>query len=184
MTAPRLSQDELWAGICNLEGQRIESLTGKSSHRVGSVDKVQKRYEVKYKSGSVAVVSSDELYALYRELYARGSLTNSYMTENARKVLGWESWNRPGSVMFAILPLIDNSIQVDGGSLRVLVRDVMPSAGWLAEKSRRGPRQWRSVISPSGFTRLSASKCRPKIPAYRTAGSFIYSAHCRPQMTI
>jgi hypothetical protein len=57
LIAPRLSQDELWAGVCNLKGQRIPSLTGTSFHRVASVDDKQKRYEVEYASGNTAVVS-------------------------------------------------------------------------------------------------------------------------------
>jgi hypothetical protein len=62
VTVPRLSQDELWAGARKLEGQRARSLTGKSSHRVGAVDNVQKEYEVGYESGNAAVVSSREPY--------------------------------------------------------------------------------------------------------------------------
>jgi hypothetical protein len=103
--------------VCNLSGEKIMSLTGTSSHRVASVDKVGKRYEFVYTSGNGIFVSSDELYALYRDLYARGSLTGAYMKENVRRVLGWKSWNRPGRAMFAILPRIDDAIRVVGGSL-------------------------------------------------------------------
>jgi hypothetical protein len=81
------------------------------------VDQTAKRFEVEYTSGNRFVVSSDELYAPYRELYGRGSLTNSYMKDNDRRILGWSSWNRRGSAMLAILPQIDDGIGVAGGSL-------------------------------------------------------------------
>ena len=123
-TAPRLSQEELWARLCKLwarlcklKCREISSLNSRSSYRIVSVDQMAKRYEVEYTSGTRFVVSSDELYALYRELYGRGSLTDSYMKDNARRVLGWSSWNRPGSAMFAILPLIDDGIRNVRGSL-------------------------------------------------------------------
>ena len=45
--------------------------------------------------------------------------TNSYLRDNVHRTLGWNSWNRPGSAMFAILPLIDDAIQIVGGSLRI-----------------------------------------------------------------
>jgi hypothetical protein len=135
VATPRFSQDEIWASVCKLQGQQIASLTGRSGHQVASVDQAGKRYEVEYDSGKRIEVSSDELYALYRELYARGSLTNQYMKVNARPVLGWSSWNAPGSAMFAILPRIDDAIGVEGGSLRI--RGVV--RGRAAEGQREGP---------------------------------------------
>ena len=116
---PRLSQDEVWTRVRDIDGQRITSLTGSSSHRVALVDEAERRYEVRYNSGNTAIVGLDELYALYSELYAHGSLTNSYLRDNVHRTLGWNSWNRPGSAMFAILPLIDDAIQIVGGSLRI-----------------------------------------------------------------
>jgi hypothetical protein len=116
-TAPRLSQEELWARLCKLKCREISSLDSRSSYRIASVDRAAERYEVEYTSGKRFVVSSDELYALYRELYGRGSLTNSFMKDNARRVLGWSAWNRPGPAMFAILPLIDDGIRDARGSL-------------------------------------------------------------------
>lgn len=116
---PQLSQDEVWTRVRNLDGQRIKSLTGASSHRINALDDSDRRYEVQYNSGNTAIVSLDELYALYGELYAHGSLTNSYMNENVHRILGWDSWNRPGSAMLAILPLIDEAIQIERGSLRI-----------------------------------------------------------------
>jgi hypothetical protein len=116
---PKLSEDEVWKRVRGLDGQRVTSLTGRSSHRIALVDSAERCYEVRYNSGNAAIVTLDELYALYRELYAHGSLTNLYMRENVRRVLGWDSWNRPGSAMFAILPLIDDAIQIARGSLRI-----------------------------------------------------------------
>jgi hypothetical protein len=116
---PQLSRDELWSRVRGLDGQRIPSLTGRSSHRIALIDGAERQYEVQYDSGNTAIVSLDELYALYRELYAHGSLTNSYMDDNVQRILGWDSWNRPGSAMFAILPLLDDAIEAVGGSLKI-----------------------------------------------------------------
>jgi hypothetical protein len=118
-TAPRLSQEEVWARVCKLKGREVPALSRRCSYRIASVDQVAKRYEVEYSSGSGFFVSSDELYALYRELYVQGSLTNSSMKDNVRRVLGWSSWNRRGSAVLAILPGIDDGIRVAGGSLRI-----------------------------------------------------------------
>jgi hypothetical protein len=49
-----------------------------------------------------------DIYALYRELYTRGELTNDHMEQHSRKILGWSSWHAPGSAMFALLPLLDD----------------------------------------------------------------------------
>lgn len=121
MAAPRFSQVQVWDRVRQLQGQTIQSLTGMSAHRIAAVDDVGKRYEVRYPSGRSAFVTSDELYALYHELYARGTLTNSYMRANVRRVLGWASWNAPGSAMFAVLPRIDEAIEAVRGSLRIRV---------------------------------------------------------------
>jgi hypothetical protein len=116
---PQLSEDEVWTRVRALDGQRIASLTGRSSHRIALVDGAERQYEVQYDSGNTAIVSLHELYALYRELYTHGSLSNSYMTDNVERILGWDSWNRPGSAMLAILPLLDDAIQTVRGSLRI-----------------------------------------------------------------
>jgi hypothetical protein len=98
-------------------GRVIRSPNRRSSYRIASVDQTAKRYEVEYTSGNRLVVSSDEHYALYRELYRRGSLTNSNMKDNARRAPGRSSWNRLGSAMVAILPQLDDGIRDAGGSL-------------------------------------------------------------------
>ncbi len=123
-TAPRLGQQELWARVserlarsCELRHREMLLTTRRSSYRIASVDRTAERYEVEYSSGRRFFISSDELYALYRELYRSGSLTNAYMKANARRVLGWSSWKRPGSAIFAILPRIDEGIRDVRGSL-------------------------------------------------------------------
>jgi hypothetical protein len=116
---PQLSEDEVWTRVRSLDGQTITSLTGTSSHRIAVLNDADRRYEVHYSSGNTAIVSLDKLYALYGELYAPGSLTNSYMKGNVHRILGWDSWHRPGSAMLAILPLIDEAIQIERGLLRI-----------------------------------------------------------------
>lgn len=138
--APRLSQSELWDGVRRLEGQTIPSLTGQSSHQVVSVNEKAKQYEVQYPSSNRVVVTLEQLYALYRELYARGALTNTYMRANVHRVLGWSSWNRPGSAMFAILPRIDDLIQVSGGALRIKGGATAIEASYTAVIQQQGER--------------------------------------------
>jgi hypothetical protein len=116
-TAPRFGQDELWARLSSLHDREISSLNLRSAYRIASVDETAKRCEIEYTSGFKFVLSSEELNALNRELYGRGSLTSDYMNDNARRVLGWRSWNPRGSAMFAILQMIDDGIRDVDGSL-------------------------------------------------------------------
>jgi hypothetical protein len=118
-TKPRFKLDDFWTRLTGLEGRTIESLTGSDRHRIVRVDRAKKEYQIEYESGNRIVVRLDDLYALYRELYAHGSLSNSYMRSNCQRILGWKTWNRPGSAMFAILRLIDDTIRSKGGSLHL-----------------------------------------------------------------
>jgi transcriptional regulator with XRE-family HTH domain len=117
--SPRLTPDEICTRLSGLQGRTIESLTGRSQHRIAWVDPAKGEYEIEYESGNRIVVRLEDLYALYRELYVHGSLSNSYMKSNCQRILGWKTWNRPGSAMFAILPLVDETIRSDRGSLRL-----------------------------------------------------------------
>jgi hypothetical protein len=123
-TAPRLSQEELWASICEfwedlckLKCWEFSATNSRSRYKIVSFDETAKRYEVEYPSGKRYVVSSDELYAVYGELYGRGSLTSAYMKDNARRLIGWSSWDRGGAAMVAILPHLDEVIRDVKGSL-------------------------------------------------------------------
>ena len=81
---PRLSQDEVWTRVRDIDGQKgSTSLTGSSSHRVALVDEAERRYEVRYNSGNTAIVGLDELYALYSELYAH-ELVHQLVPEGQR----------------------------------------------------------------------------------------------------
>jgi transcriptional regulator with XRE-family HTH domain len=117
MNTPRFSFQEISTRVAGLRGSHVSSLTGRSSHRIVSVDPTKREYEIEYVSGNRLMVSMDDLYALYRELYARGSLDGSYVSKNVQRILGWSNWHAPGRTLFAILPLIDDSIRVAGGAL-------------------------------------------------------------------
>ena len=121
MNAPRFSRDEICAKLSGLLGKTIKSLTGSSYHRIVRVDPVKKEYQIEYPSSSRMIVRLDDLYALYREIYARGSIDGAYVRKNVRRILGWKTWHAPGRALFAILPLVDDSVRPDGGALRLVV---------------------------------------------------------------
>jgi transcriptional regulator with XRE-family HTH domain len=119
MNAPRFSRDEIYTKLSGLLGKTIKSLTGSSYHRIVRVDPVKEEYQIEYPSSSRMIVRLDDLYALYREIYARGSIDGAYVSKNVQRILGWKTWHAPGRALFAILPLVDDSIRPDGGALRL-----------------------------------------------------------------
>ena len=115
------------------QGNRIDSLTGQSHHRIVWADPDRKEYEIEYPSGNRIVVRIDDLYALYCELYARGYIDGSCISSNVQRILGWKTWHAPGRALLAILPLIDDSIRIDGGALALASEhELRPS--WLLEQ--------------------------------------------------
>jgi len=122
MATPRFSLDEICTKVFGLRGQSIESLTGRSYHRIVSVDPAKKDYEIEYPSGNRIVVSLNDLYALYGELYAHGFLTASSVKKDLQRILGWKTWHAPGRALFAILPHVDDSIRKNGGELELGVQ--------------------------------------------------------------
>jgi transcriptional regulator with XRE-family HTH domain len=117
MNKPRFSLEEVCASVAGLLGSRVTTLTGKSSHRIVSVDPAKMEYEIEYASGNRVLVRLRDLYALYRELYTRGSIDRSYVSKNVKSILGWKTWHVPGCALLAILPHVDNSIRRDRGAL-------------------------------------------------------------------
>jgi hypothetical protein len=126
MSAPSYGQQELWDRFVTKfkEGDRVDSLTGGSCHRIGCIDKVKQEYEVEYESGCGAPrpITAEGLYAVVCEVYRIGRVTNKYMEDNCQRLLGWRSWHSPGSALFAILPQLDERIApggVKGGELHL-----------------------------------------------------------------
>ena len=117
--SPRFTQDELWKRFGSLPSSRISSLTGKSYHDIIHTNPTDRIYTIRYSSGNEIGVTLEDVYALYRELYTCGKLTNGHMEQHCREILGWSSWHAPGSAMFALLPLLDDHIQVKRGKLSV-----------------------------------------------------------------
>lgn len=130
-----LSRSQIWAGIKTIYAQRIDilSLVERRPHKIIAICEAnlcydqEERYIIQYgnknrqyKTGAGAIdVKLTDLYKLYEELYNRRILDNSYMKMNCRRILGWKDWNRPGSAMLAILPLLDKNIIVTDGTLSV-----------------------------------------------------------------
>jgi transcriptional regulator with XRE-family HTH domain len=122
MNAPRFTFEEICSRVAGLRGSRVPSVTGRSSHRIVGVDPAKREYEIEYASGNRILVRMDDLYALYRELYARGSIDGTYVSDNVQRILGWKTWHAPGRALFAILPLVDDSIRSTGGALSLGIR--------------------------------------------------------------
>ena len=97
MNSPRYSLEEVGTRVASLVGRRVLSLTGRSSHRIVRVDPAKMEYEIEYSSGNRVLVRLNDLYALYREVYARGSIDGSYLSNNVESILGWKKWHLPGS---------------------------------------------------------------------------------------
>ena len=120
MSTPRYSEQELWQKLSVLEGQKIWSLTGVSYHTIIALDDARKRYTIRYgESEKEILVRLGDVYTLYRELYRMGTLTNRYMAENCKRLLGRSEWRQPGSAMFAVLPHLDGSVKSMEGELHI-----------------------------------------------------------------
>ena len=121
-----LSRSQIWVGIKTIyaQGRDILSLVQRRRHKIIAICEAnlcydqEERYIIQYenrqyKTGAGAIdVKLTDLYKLYEELYNNKFLDNSYMKMNCNRILGWKDWNRPGSAMLAILPVLDNSIIV------------------------------------------------------------------------
>lgn len=117
--SPRFIKDELWKRFLALPSSRIYSLTGRSYHDIVDTNLTSQTYTIRYPSGNDIVVTLEDVNAVYCALYARGELTNDHMEEHCREILRWPRWHAPGSAMFAILPRLDDHIQVTRGKLSV-----------------------------------------------------------------
>jgi len=116
MPQPRLTGEQLWDGIRRLHETRrtIYSLEQRRPHTICELDEERRRYRVRYPSGNRMWVMSDRLYALYREVYARGELRGSDLDEDddyCVRVFGKRTWHAPGRAMFSVLPLLDDQIR-------------------------------------------------------------------------
>lgn len=130
MCSPRYGRNELWEIFLDRfhAGERVESLTGASWHRILTIDAAGERYQIEYgRSGNTPKpITLNDLYALYCELCRNGQLTNEYVRANLARILpDWTSWHMPGSAMFAILPHLDDNIHSGdprGGGLHLRER--------------------------------------------------------------
>ena len=112
--------EQLWDKFLGVTSRmsQIKSLTGRSWHKIISVDSSNREYRIAYPTGNQKNISFKELYEMYCELMDNGYLDCPYMAKNYRKVLKrWKAWTAPGSAMLAILPLLDERIRVDGGKI-------------------------------------------------------------------
>ena len=130
MTSRPLNTSEfLWPKIVKLcnERARIESLTGRSSHTMVSFSPDENphrgdnmTYVIRYNFGSQQTVKFVEICELYDILWKRAksvnppsiTLTSKEMGDGLYEEMFNRSWNRPGSAMLAILPYLDDRIEV------------------------------------------------------------------------
>lgn len=127
MTKPTSTPAFLWPKIKDLcdERKTIYSLTGRSYHTMESYSHDsphmgnRNTYVIRYKSGSPKTIKFSEICELYDLLWQRAreinpphDLTSKEMGDGLYKKMFNRSWNRPGSAMLAILPKLDNRIEV------------------------------------------------------------------------
>ncbi len=82
-----------------------------------------KKYSVRYESGRLYSIPLHDLYPVYVELYRLGSMPRNYLrnASNGERLVGHTRYTHaPGATLFAILPELDDRIQVgEGGRLTV-----------------------------------------------------------------
>ena len=123
MADPRYTELELWQRVCSLCENRVpfRSVVKGHEYTVASIDETAKTYFVQYESGRAKPVDFRGLYAVYAELYKSGTLRRNELREpaNGQRIVGHEKFSHaPGATIYAILPALDDRIQVgEGGHL-------------------------------------------------------------------
>lgn len=125
-----LSQSAIWNRIKSICSKReeIESLAQRKRHKIIAVSEVgvEKQYTIRYESGNTIGVKLTDVYNVYKELYRRKRLESTYMEENYERILpDWPRWHAPGRAILAILPKLDENIEVEyrGRSYTLKVKD-------------------------------------------------------------
>ena len=89
-----------------------------SSHTIVELDNARKRYTIRHKKTAKVVPGRlEDDYVLYSELYRTASITNKYMDEHCKRLLGRSEWRALGSAVFAVLPHLDEYIKSQKGRL-------------------------------------------------------------------
>jgi len=119
-----LSESELWEKVRAVwrKGRIFYSLVQGRRYTMIFLDEDRRHCVFEYESNRQKSIPLTDLYAVYRELYKQGCLPRAYFRdpENCLRVLGRRSWHAPGAAIYALLPLLDESIKVkEGGHLRV-----------------------------------------------------------------
>ena len=152
-----LTDDELWNGIerlCSSESV-IESLNRSSHHTIISISPTSRAYTLEYgKSGKPVDVDFWKVCKMYSMLYESGSLTNSYMEEEGHALIDMAGWNRPGSAMLAVIPVLDPDVNIDRDGLMVgLSVDVHSEDDRFGLLVRMNPdmyKKWKDEIPADG----------------------------------
>lgn len=124
--SPRYSPHQLFQNLLDFfhQGGRFHSLVRENKYRLTRVDENDRTYNVIYESGKTRNIPFDDLYAIYSELYRIGHMTRTYLREgrNCERIVGHDKYTHaPGATIYAILPCLDELIQIEkGGNLRVL----------------------------------------------------------------
>ena len=151
-----LTDDELWAGIEQLCSSKtvIHSLNKSSNHEIVATRPASREYTLEYgKSGKPVDVEFWKVCKMYSMLYEEGSLTNTHMEEEGHALIDMASWNRPGSAMLAVIPLLDSDVHVESGRTVSLWVDAAAESdrfGLLARMDPESYTKWQEEIPVDG----------------------------------
>ena len=115
---PRFSQAELLEQLCEFfnAGGEFRSLVFRHKYNVTGVNKTKRTYDVFLHVGKkTRTISFDDLYLLYAELYRISRMERDYLQVdgNCKRIFGHNRYTHtPGATLFAILPHLDNAIEV------------------------------------------------------------------------
>jgi hypothetical protein len=123
---PRFTSAQLFENLLRFcqSGGHFHSLVRKNKYRLTRADPKTRTYDVRYESGKTRTIPFDDLYAIYTEVYRIGRMSRTYLREgrNCERIVGHDKYTQvPGATIYAILPCLDELIQIEeGGNLRVL----------------------------------------------------------------
>ena len=127
MARPRYSKMQLWGRIRELHrrGEKI-STSGQTrrSHTIKELHEGQLTYTILYDpSGNTKPVALDDVYAIYKELYANGWIDGDYMKVNCERILGRKKLDAPGAAMRSILRFVDDNVLAEDRKLVVQLKE-------------------------------------------------------------
>ena len=150
-----LTADELWSRIQNIHKnqEQINSLSEREFHTIGSIDNINREYEVHYSGDSAraAKVDFNKIIKIYSMVHDYGSLTNQDMEEFGHAEISMSAWNIPGSAMLAVIPYLDENISVSKYGNKVgLAAPIIERYGLLVRMNPNMYTNWSEEIPANG----------------------------------